>query len=189
MPAHDLVELMRVQTRDGESPLQFSGGKSRTQVLAEAADAIRTVAIVPVEIIRNETVHTLRDAEADPGLQHLAPMRVVQARPILAHAANAIVLIRNRFSESVLLQQFQRVRDGLLAEELFVPLIAIEPEKAARPLRTVRIADEKFHVHVPDHLHAAAMQFRVEPFEPIGAFAVAAYRKMRGITAAKWRVC
>src|SRR2546422_2489269 len=135
MPAHDLVELMRVQIRDGESLLQFSGGKSRAQVLAEAADAIRTVAIVPVKVIRNESVHTLRDAEADPGLQHLSPMRIVQARPILAHAANAVVLVRNRFAGSVLLQQFHRVRDGLWAEELFVPLIAIEPEKAARPLR------------------------------------------------------
>src|SRR5436189_4687097 len=141
MPAHDLVELMRVQIRDGESLLQFSGGKSRAQVLAEALHAIRTVAIVPVKVSRNETVHTLLDAEADPGLQHLAPMRVVQARPILAHAANAIVLIRNRFTQPVPLQQFHRVSDRLWAEERFVPLIAIEAEKAAGPLRTFRIAD------------------------------------------------
>src|SRR5205809_7383754 len=114
MPAHDRVELMRVQIRDGESLIQFSGGKSRAQVLAEALHAKRTVAIVPVKVSRNEAIHTSRDSEADPGLQHLAPMRVVQARPILAHAANAIVLIRDRFSQSVLLQQFNRVRDGLL---------------------------------------------------------------------------
>ena len=50
MPAHDLVEVMRVQIRDGESLLQFSGGKSRAQVLAEAPHAIRTVAIVPVKV-------------------------------------------------------------------------------------------------------------------------------------------
>src|SRR3989442_8048482 len=102
MPAHDLVELMRVQIRDGESLLQFSGGKSRAQVLAEAPHAIRTVAIVPVKVSRNETVHSLRDAEADPRLQHLAPIRIVQARPILAHAANSIFLNRNRHSQSFL---------------------------------------------------------------------------------------
>jgi hypothetical protein len=143
--------------------MRFGGRiwESRAQVLAEALDAIRTVAIVTVKVIRYETVHTLREAEADPGHQHLAPMRVVQARPILAHAANAIVLIRNRFSESVLLQQFHRVRDWLLAEQFFVPLIAIEPEKAARPLQTFRIADEKLHVQVTDHLHTAAMQLGV----------------------------
>jgi len=72
---------------------------------------------------------------------------VAVQQPILAQAANAIVLIRERLSKSVLLQQFHRVSDRLLAEELLVPLIAIEPEKAARPLRTFRIADEELHVH------------------------------------------
>src|SRR5439155_16395699 len=179
---------MRVQLPDGKALLEVRNGKSLTQVLTETRDAIRTVAIVPVKVIRDKTVHSSRDAAAHPGLQHLSPMRIVQARPILAHAANAVVLVRNRFAGSVLLQQFHRVRDGLWAEELFVPLIAIEPEKAARPLRTFRIADEKFHVQMTDHLRAAAMQLGVEPREPLRALPMASDGKMPRITIPKWRV-
>src|SRR5439155_11236423 len=178
MPGHDFVELMRIQIRDGKSLLEFSGGKTFTQVLTETGDAMRTVAVVPIEIIRNETVHALRDAEADPVLQHLAPMRIVQTRPIFAHPADVVTIVRNRLSEAVLLDQIKRVQDGSGAEQFFIPLIAIESEEAAWPFWTVRIAYEKFYIQMTDHFDATTMQLRVEPGEPFGAFTLAAHWKM-----------
>ena len=146
------------------------------------------VAIVPIKVIRNKPVHSASDAAADPGFQHLAPMRIIQASPILAHAANAVCLVRDWHSRFVLFQQINGISHRLRAEQFFIPLIAIKAEESARTFRSIRIADEKFHVHVADHLHAAAMQLGVEPGEPITALAVAANRKVRGIAATKCRV-
>ena len=157
VPDRDFVELMRVQLPDGKALLEVRNGKSLTQVLTETRDAIRTEAIVPVKIIRDKTVHSSRDAAAHPGLQHLAPMRVIQTGPILAHATDVVVVVRDWFPVSIFLQQFNGVRHRLWAKQLFVPLSAIEPEKTARALRAVRITYKEFHVHVTDHLRAAAM--------------------------------
>jgi hypothetical protein len=75
---------------------------------------------------------------------------------------------------------------GFRAEQLFIPLIAIKAEEAARTVRRIRIADEKLHIHVTDHLHTAAMQLGVQLGEPIAALAKAANWKVRGVAAAKF---
>src|SRR2546427_581590 len=188
MPADNFVKVMRVQIADGKSLLEVCGSKSLSQVLAEAGHAMRTMAIVPVKVVRNETVHPLRNPVADPCFEHLAPMRIIQTGPILAHAANAVSLARDWLSRFVLLQQFQWVGDGLWTEQLFVPLRAIESEKSARPLGTIWIADQKFYVHVANHLNATPVQFGVEAGEPLATLAVAAHRQIRRVPAAKWRI-
>src|SRR5260221_8617955 len=146
------------------------------------------MAIVPVKLIRYEAVHSLPNAVTDPGFQHLPPMRVVQARPILPHAADAVALVRDRLAAFVHFQQIHGVFDGFLAEQLFVPLVAIEAKKAARPLRAFRIAHQEFNIEMPNPLHAASMQFGVEPRVPVAAFAVASHGEVRGVFAAKRRV-
>ena len=92
MPGRDFVERMCCQIGDGKTLFEFAGSKSLAQILAEGRHAIVAVAIVPVEVIRDETVHAARDAATNPGLQHLAPVRVVQTGPILAHPADAVIL-------------------------------------------------------------------------------------------------
>jgi hypothetical protein len=150
------------QISDGESFLQLFGGEPLAQVLAESDDTVGTVAIVPVKVIRDETIHTLRNAKAGPGLQNLAPLRVVQARPIFAHPSDVVSLARDRLSEFVLLQQVKRVGNRLWSEQLFIPLIAIESKESARPLRAFRIAHQELYIHMADHFHASAMQLGVE---------------------------
>src|SRR2546426_10038413 len=100
-----------------------------TDALPISRHAMWTVAIVSIKIICDKTVHALRDAVADPGLEHLAPVRIVQAGPILAHAANVVVVVSDRFPEFIFFEQLKWVRDGFRAKEFFVPLSAIEPEK------------------------------------------------------------
>src|SRR4029079_16857473 len=74
------------------------------------------------------------------------------------------------------------------SEQFFIPLIAIKTEESARAFGRIRIADEKFHIHVTHHLHTATMQLGVQLGKPITALAQAANRKIRGITATKGSV-
>src|SRR5262245_11836369 len=157
MPSHDVIELVRIQIGDGKTLLELLGGEVIAQILAEAAHAIFAVAIMTVKVIRNKTIHTSRDAVTDPGFQHLAPLGIVQARPILAHTTDAVSFIRNWFPGFVFLQKVERIGDRLWSEQLFIPLIAIEFEKATRALRTIRIAHEKFYIEMADHFHSASM--------------------------------
>ena len=68
-------------------------------------------------------------------------------------------------------------------------MIAVETEESPRTLRALWIADEEFHVEMTDYFHAASVQLRVEPGEPLAALAMAADGKMRGVTAPERRVC
>src|SRR5258708_4969651 len=123
---------MRVQVRDGKSLLQFFCRESLAQVLAKGRHAIFAVAIMPVKIVGDEAIHSPLEAAASQTLQDLAQMRVVQTRAILAHPADAVGLAGDRLAEFVLLQQIKRINDRLWSEQLFIPLVTIKAEEAAR---------------------------------------------------------
>src|ERR1043166_6060070 len=163
---------MCIQVCDRKSLLQFCGSKSPAQVLAEGRDAKLAMTVVPVKVVGDETIDSLADSVPDPRLQHLPPMRIVQTGPILEHPADAVALTRDRLSRSVLFQKIQGVRDGLWAEDLFVPLVTIKSKEATRPFRTVGITYQELYIHVPDHLHATLMQLGIESRKPFATFAM-----------------
>src|SRR5207247_6382066 len=101
---------------------------------AKAGHAMFAMAIVPIKVVGDETIHPARDTATDPGFQHLAPTRIVQTCPILAHPTDAVGLVGDGLSELVFFQQLKRIRDRLWSEQLFIPLVTIEAEEAARPL-------------------------------------------------------
>src|ERR1051326_650488 len=116
-------------------------------------------------------------------------MRIVQTGPVLVHAPNSVILLHERVPEPVLLQQIQGSNRRLGTEEFFVPLGGIEFKKTTRAFGTVRIAHQKFHIHMADHLHSSAMQIRIKLTEPFSALAMAAHRQICRISAAKGGVC
>ena len=158
-------------------------------------------AVVSVEVVDDESVAAQRDAVLRPGFQHRSPVRVVEATPVLLHAPDAVVVVRDRLSLGVDFQQFHRVRHGFRAEPLFVPHLAIELEEPARPTRfgrfifrfrnrrAVGIADEELHVDVPDHFDATLMNLTIEIHQPLAILVQANDWKVSGITFAVRRVC
>src|SRR5688500_4977740 len=123
---------MRSEVSDRKSLFEFFSRKSAAKVLTEARHAMVAVAIVPIKVIRNKSVRSASDAAAHQGFQHLTPMRIIQTSPILAHAANAVGLVRDGHSRFVLFQQIHGISHRLRAEQFFIPLIAIKAEESAR---------------------------------------------------------
>src|SRR5687768_8942354 len=98
MPGQDLVELMRREIRNTKSLLQFPGFESLAQLSLEPVHAMLAMPIVPLTVSCANAIHVAADNTAQPSLQLLAPMRIVQARTIPAHAADAVSLVGKRLS-------------------------------------------------------------------------------------------
>src|SRR5690606_31296198 len=143
---------------------------------SKAFDAALAAAIVPIEVVDDESVDSLRDPEAHPSLEHLAPGGMVETGPVLAHAADRIALRRDRIPTRVLLEEVERARSRSRAQERFIPAVTIELEEAARPVRALGVADEEFDVHVTDDARAASVDLAIEAREPVGAFALTSHR-------------
>src|SRR5690348_2626448 len=111
---------------------------------------MRAEAIVAVKIVNDKAVHSLTDAETHPCLQHGAPIGIVEARPILAHAADTVSLIRDRLSKAVFLQQIDGVSDRFRSEDFLIPLRVIKTKETTRSFGTFGVAHKKFHIHVAD---------------------------------------
>src|SRR5262245_46319860 len=124
-------------------------------------------AVVPVEIVADESVHAATDALTHPRLEHLFPGRITQTGPVLRHAPDGVSAVGDGRAIGILLEQLQRVRHGLGTEHLFVPQIAIELEEAARAVGPRGIANEKLDVEMSDDFDAPLVELVVELFKPL----------------------
>ncbi len=108
-----------------------------------------------VEVVGDVAVHAALDAALRPRLQHRSPVRVVQARGVLAHLADAVLLRCHRRAVGVPRDQVERVFHRLRAEFLLVPQFAVELEEPSRTVLAFGFADQERDVEVADDLRAA----------------------------------
>ena len=151
MPRANLGEPMRGKVVDPELSLQLGCSETLAQIVSKCRLTMLTKAVVPVKIVDHKTVQSLGDAMTNPGLEHRTPMGVVEAGPVLLHATNGVAVVLDWCAVGIFLQKLQWVIDRPRAEEFFLPQIAVELEKTARPLGAFGISHQKLDVEMTDH--------------------------------------
>ena len=134
-----------------------------------------------VKIIDHETVEALRDSVADPGLEHPAPVRVIEAGPVFLHAADGVAVVLDWRAVGIFFQQLKRILYRLGSQEFFVPQVVVKLEEAARAVLSPGIADKKLDVEMADHKRVESVQILVALLEPRAVFSQADLREMGGI--------
>src|SRR3954469_19960513 len=105
MPADDFWERMLVEVLDPELRAQLVGRVAIAEVGLEALHAVRAEAVVAVEVVADVAVHAAPEADLDQALEPLPPLRIVQAAPVLLHAADGVTVVGDRFAVGVALEQ------------------------------------------------------------------------------------
>ena len=91
-------------------------------------------AVVAIEIVDHETIHTRLNTLAHPTLEYRAPVRVIKAGPIFLHPADGVAIVDTQGSISIFFEQFHRILHRLGAELGFIPEVTVELKEPSRPL-------------------------------------------------------
>src|SRR5262245_46595739 len=188
VPGHDFPERVPVNVADLEEVPQLLRFVALAEVAAESLLTVLAQAVVTVEIVRDQAIDAALNGGPDPRLEDGLPVRIVQTGPVLLHAADAVAFLSDRRAVGLAFQQLQGVVDGLLAECLLVPQLAVEPEEAGRPLRPGGVADEELDVEVADHLDAALVQLGSQFLLPVAELLKPLDREVARIALAMRRV-
>ena len=188
MPRDKLDEAMLIEVVDAKPFAEFRARVAFLQIAAKRGLTMFAQAVVAIEIIDHVAIDAPLDAAFDPGAEHRLPVRVSQAGPVFMHAADPVALLANRGSVGAAFEQFAGVGDRFGSQFPLVPQVFVKLEEAGGAVRAVDVADQEFHIEMPDHFHATLSQLGVAVGEPLPAFGQPADRKVSWITAIRGRV-
>src|SRR5262249_43660654 len=188
VPADNLREAVPVEIVYSETLLQLLAREALREVPTKAFLTVLAQAVVAIEVVGDEAIDAALHTGLDPRLEYRSPRGIIEATPVLLHAADAVGAVDDGAAVSVFLEQVARVGYGAFAEALLVPEVAVELEETGWSLWPVGVTDKELDVEVTDNLYLSLVEFPVEVGKPLAALVEALDGEMGRVALAEWRV-